>query len=222
MSIMGRDLSLAPCGLFIESAEPETGVLVILARPSSGTADCPLCGSASTRIHSTYQRSLADLPSHGRLVRIKLSTRWFRCVLATCSRRIFTERLAATAGRPFARRTARLEGIRASPRAGPGRSAWAEFRAASAVTRQQGHVAARRTTTFGVTGNAAPRVIGIDDWAFKRGHRYGTIVCDLEQRRIIDLLPDREAATVTAWLAARPSIGVIERDRGVGLYPGRH
>ena len=108
---MGRDLSLAPCGLFIESAEPETSVLIILARPSSGTADCPLCGSASTRIHSTYQRSLADLPSHGRAVTIKLSTRRFRCALATCSRRIFTERLAATAGRPFARRTARLEGI---------------------------------------------------------------------------------------------------------------
>src|SRR5450759_1164669 len=111
MSIMGRDLSLAPFGLFIDSAEAEIGVLVILARPSSGTADCPLCGSASTRIHSTYQRSLADLPSHGRAVRIKLSTRRFRCVLATCGRRIFTERLAATAGRPFARRTARLEGI---------------------------------------------------------------------------------------------------------------
>jgi transposase len=61
-----------------------------------------------------------------------------------------------------------------------------------------------------------PRVVGIDDWAFKRGQRYGTIVVDLERRRIVDLLPDREAATVAAWLAARPSIGVIARDRGAG------
>src|ERR1035441_7916341 len=108
---MGRDLSLAPCGLVIERIETETSGVVIRARPMSTTADCPICGSPSARIHSTYQRSLVDLPSHGRAVRIKLSTRRFRCVLATCGRRIFTERLAATAARPFARRTTRLEGI---------------------------------------------------------------------------------------------------------------
>jgi hypothetical protein len=54
----------------------------------------------------------------------------------------------------------------------------------------------------------------IDDWACKRGHRYGTIVCDLERRRIVDILPDREAATVEAWFSARPEIGVVSRDRG--------
>ena len=62
----------------------------------------------------------------------------------------------------------------------------------------------------------APRVVGIDDWAFKRGQRYGTIICDLERRCIVSLLPDREAATVAAWLAARPSIELIARDRGAG------
>jgi Transposase len=61
-----------------------------------------------------------------------------------------------------------------------------------------------------------PRVVGIDDWAWKRGHRYGTIICDLERRRIIDILPDREAATVASWLTEHPSITVIARDRGVG------
>jgi transposase len=215
MSIMGRDLSLAPCGLFIESAEAEIGVLVILARPSSGTADCPLCGSASTRIHSTYQRSLADLPSHGRAVRIKLSTRRFRCVLATCGRRIFTERLAATAGRPFARRTARLEGIVHHLGLALGGRPGQSFarRLLLPVSKDTLLRVIRRHSALPAT---APRVVGIDDWAFKRGHRYGTIICDLEQRRIIDLLPDREAATVTAWLAARPSIGMIARDRGVG------
>ena len=60
-----------------------------------------------------------------------------------------------------------------------------------------------------------PRVVGIDDWAWTRGHWYGTIVCDLERRRIIDILPDREAARVTRWLAGHPSIAVIARDRDV-------
>jgi transposase len=60
------------------------------------------------------------------------------------------------------------------------------------------------------------RVIGIDDWAWRRGHRYGSIICDLERRRVVDLLPDREPATVEAWLAHHPEICVIARDRGGG------
>src|ERR1700691_4962526 len=60
------------------------------------------------------------------------------------------------------------------------------------------------------------RVIGIDDWAWRRNHRYASIVCNLERRRIVGLLPDREPATAQAWLAAHPSIGIIARDRGGG------
>ena len=59
-------------------------------------------------------------------------------------------------------------------------------------------------------------VAGIDDWAFRKNHRYGTIVCDLERRRIVALLPDREIATVRAWLSAHPEIRVVSRDRGGG------
>ena len=108
---MGRDLSLAPCGLVVERVETEAAGLLIVARPALPTAACPTCGSASARVHSTYQRFLADLPAHGRAVRISVRTRRFRCALTTCDQRIFTERLAATAARPFARRTMRLEGI---------------------------------------------------------------------------------------------------------------
>jgi transposase len=61
-----------------------------------------------------------------------------------------------------------------------------------------------------------PTIIGIDDWAWKRGQRYGTSVCDLERRCIVDLLPDRGVATVKAWLKARPEISIISRDRGGG------
>src|ERR1700722_9725317 len=111
MSIMGRGLPLAPCGLVVEHMQSEAGDLVITARPALRTAACPACGSASARVHSTYQRFLADLPSSGQTVRIRASTRRSRCVLPSCRQRIFTQRLAATAARPLARRTSRLEGI---------------------------------------------------------------------------------------------------------------
>ena len=135
--------------------------------------------------------------------------------MAECHQKIFTERLEATASRPFARRTMRLEGI--------------VHHVGLALGGRPGQSIARRLllpvskdTLLRVVRrdaarpDAAPRVVGIDDWAWKRGHRYGTIICDLEKRRVIDILPDREAATVTTWLAAHPTISVIARDRGAG------
>jgi transposase len=201
--------------LAIERIETEAEKLLIVARPASMTATCPTCGMVSARVHSKYQRILSDLPSQGRAVRVSVQARRFRCVVAGCRQRIFSERLEGTVGRPFARRTSRLEGI--------------VHHLGLALGGRPGQSFARRlllpvsndTLLRVVRRHAAqsatdPRVVGIDDWAWKRGHRYGTIICDLERRRIIDILPDREAGTVTAWLAERPSITVIARDRGAG------
>ena len=68
-----------------------------------------------------------------------------------------------------------------------------------------------------VMGTVTPRVLGVDDWSYKRGQRYGTILCDLERRRVVDLLPDRSAESLTAWLRAHPGVEVISRDRS-SLY----
>src|SRR5437763_1825421 len=212
---MSRGISLAPCGLVIERIESETDRLLLVARPISTTAACPSCSSISAHIHSQYQRALADLPSQGRLVRIRLRTRRFRCAVAECHQKIFTERLEATASRPFARRTMRLEGIvhhvGLALGGRPGQSI--ARRLLLPVSKDTLLRVGRRDAA---RPDAAPRVVGIDDWAWKRGHRYGTIICDLEKRRVIDILPDREAATVTTWLAAHPTISVIARDRGAG------
>jgi transposase len=201
---MAKGITLTPCGLIIERIESEPDALVIIARPPSDTAACPTCGQHSSSIHSRYQRSLSDLPSQGKLVRVKVQARRFRCSLTDCRQRIFVERLDVTVTRPFARRTARLEGL--------------VHHLGLALGGRPGQSFARRLllpvskdTLLRVVRRQvappaeAPRVVGIDDWAWKRGHRYGTIVCDLQRRRIIDILPDREPATVTAWLAEHPA-----------------
>ena len=213
---MGRDLSLAPCGLVIESVEAEAWRACHFGTPNVG--DCRL----SDLRFASRRKSTAPIsdrwptcPHMAGRSGSNSRTRRFRCVLATCGRRIFTERLAATAGRPFARRTTRLEGIVHHLGLALGGRPGQSFarRLLLPVSKDTLLRVVRRHSR---APSQAPRVVGIDDWAFKRGHRYGTIICDLEQRRIIDLLPDREAATVTAWLAARPSIDVIARDRGAG------
>jgi transposase len=210
---MAKGISLAPCGLIIERIESAVDALTIFARPASMSAACPTCGHTSVSVHSRYQRHLSDLPSQGKLVRIRILARRFRCVLNDCRQRIFVERLDVAVTRPFARRTSRLEGL--------------VHHLGLALGGRPGQSFARRLllpvskdTLLRVVRRQAgqpstePRVIGIDDWAWKRGHRYGTIICDLERRRIIDILPDREAATVAAWLTEHPSITVIARDRG--------
>lgn len=214
---MSPGISLAACGMSIQRIEADPDKLLIVARPTAKAAACPRCGGQSDHVHSRYQRSLADLPSQGRAVEIRLWTRRFRCTTVECRQKIFTERLTAAADRPYARRMARLDGIvhhlGLALGGRPGQSLAKRLLipvSRDTLLRVVRRGVARQATT------ERPRIIGVDDWAWKRGHRYGTIVCDLEQHRILDLLPDREAATLKTWLAERPTITVIARDRGAG------
>jgi transposase len=103
-----RHRSLLPPGLAIQRVEFDASEISAIARARSASASCPLCGRTSTRIHSRYEQCLADLPAHGRRVRIRLVVRRFRCSEARCQRKNFAERFEEEITRPFARRTARL------------------------------------------------------------------------------------------------------------------
>ena len=210
----GRD-SLMPLGLVTDNVEIGPDKITATARSSSATAACPACDNISAQVHSRYQRCLADVPAHGRLVEIRLEVRRFRCRQRQCSTKIFGERLCEDITRPFGRRTSRLEnlarhlGLALGGRPGQNLARRLLLPLSKDTLLRIVRLHASKT-------QCSPNVVGIDDWAWKRGHRYGTIICDLERRRVIDLLPDREMATVQAWLADRPSIRIISRDRGGG------
>ena len=207
--------SVIPSGLAIEGVRLDAGLILITASAISATGACPLCESLSRRGHSRYMRRLSDLPCAGRGIRLHLAARRFRCDEPRCRQRIFAERFDHGVVTSRSRRTARLDCIVHHLGLALGGRPGARFakRLMLPVSNDTLLRLVRRRSQRPVE---TLRVVGIDDWAFRRNHRYGSIVCDLERRRIVTLLPDRERATIEAWLAGHPGIGVVSRDRGGG------
>ena len=184
--------------------------ITLTLRTTSPTASCPSCGTASSRIQSRYTRTLRDLPSAGRPIRLIMHVRRFFCKKSTCAQKIFTERLPDLC-RSHAQRTKRLQealcrlGLRVGGQAG------------ADSAEDQGLSGSRDTILRLVRlskqlAESSPRIIGLDDWALKRRFRYGTLICDLESNQPIDLLPARDVSTVSAWLQKHPSIDLVSRD----------
>lgn len=203
--------------VILESVQAEgCGRLRMVLRAARELGFCPQCGRSSYRVHSHYQRRPSDLPWEGLPVRIQLNVRRFFCDAADCGQRIFTERLPKTVER-YARRTCRLNAVLVEMALALGGTA------ASRLAQPLGILASdstflRQLRRKGVAICArAPRVLGIDDWAWRKGHRYGTILCDLERGKAIDLLPDRSEESTERWLHEHPGAEIVSRDRA-SLY----
>src|SRR5258708_5446937 len=209
---MDKPMTILPdlSDLIIEQVSVTDGVTVTV-HAASLTALCPCCGTESKRVHSYYIRTLHDLPASGRTVLLTVRVRRFFCQESTCKRKIFAERFPSLT-LPRAKFTKRL--LEALKEMG---------------FEQGGEAGARLGKKLGYPGSAdtilrlvkqdllpipsSPRVVGVDDWSWKRGLRYGTLICDLENNTPIDVLADRSVETVSAWFEHHPSVEIASRDR---------
>lgn len=196
--------------LVLQHVSVQAGTVHVRACTATLHACCPSCSTRSRRLHGTYVRTLADLAWQGTPVRVHLRVRRFRCDTAGCSRRTFTERLPAFAP-SHARRTGRMADLIRRVGMALGGEAGARLLPVLGATTSADTVL--RLVRRGAAPEAHPRVLGVDEWAWRKGHSYGTILVDLERREPVGLLPDRSSESLAAWLREHPSVEVITRDR---------
>lgn len=196
----------------LDSIEVHEQTVIVYLHATSPTAACSQCGTAGSRVHSRYERTIADLAFGGRNLVLRLLVRKWICPEASCSRHIFAECFPEVVQR-YARMTDRL--IKALQAVGAiTNGADAAQIASSFSVHTTAKTIIRRVLQLPLPSEGSVHKVGIDEWAWKKGHRYGTILVDLEKRRVVQLLADRSVETSKAWLRKHPEIDLVSRDRG--------
>jgi transposase len=191
-----------------------TGILMEL-RCIDFSAQCPDCKCPSRRVHSKYPRSIDDLPWRGTPVVICWHARKFFCDNPECHRCIFAEQLpglVARRGRNSTQLDETLVDIGLECGGEPGQRLASELGIGTS-----GDTILRRLRSIPAEADLHPQTIGIDDFAFRKGHRYGTVIVDHESGRVMDLLPERSSDSTADWLRTQPQVEVVTRDRSA-LY----
>jgi transposase len=200
-----------PEALHLEAFISEESLIVVQVRVVQEQSKCPLCLTDSKSLHSHYIRRIADLPWHGVAVRLELHTRKLRCHNKACRRKVFCQRLPKVV-QSYARKTVRLTSALTLLAFALGGEAGAGV-ASELQLIVSGDTLLKLIRRHATKPDSTIRVLGIDDFAFRRGCSYGTILVDLERQQAIDLLPDRESSTLAKWLATHPEVEIISRDR---------
>ena len=208
----GTSLFSLPEGMQVSHIQITENSIVVEIVATSPTSRCPLCSEASESIHCHYRRVLRDVPCSGRRVQLFLTVRKFSCRNPLCQRKVFAERIP-TFMEPLARMTIRYcQQITSIGLATCGKGgAKLAARLGMQTTRQ---TILRRIMDLPDLPPGSILYLGRDAFSFRRGYRFGTILVNLENRRVVDLLPDREADSSVDWMRQHPDLMAVSRDRG--------